>query len=243
MRVFNRNNQPIKAVIFDLDGTIRYNHPNANDVLIDQVVAMGIDNSPQKRKIAARWAHYYWAQSPELYADYQEHTNDTAFWTKYIQRYLIVFGCSEEQAGEMAPILRHYMEDAYNPENRMAADVHPTLQALKENGYTLGLVSNRSKPVDELLEKLGIKVYFDFSFVAGDIQIWKPKRGIFIHALNLAGSSPPNTIYVGDNYYSDILGARNAGLIPVLYDQNELFPEAECYIIKHISDLTTMLID
>jgi len=243
MRNLNRINQPIKAILFDLDGTLRFNHPNANDVLLDQAVTLGIADNIQKRKIAARWAHYYWAQSPELYADYQEHTNDAAFWTKYIQRYLTVFGCSEVQAGELATKLMGYMKDAYKPENRLADEIHPTLQALKDSGYTLGLVSNRSNPVDELLEELGINAYFDFSFVAGDIQIWKPKRGIFIHALNLAGSSAPNTIYVGDNYYSDILGARNAGLIPVLYDENDLFPEAECTIIKHISDLKTMLID
>jgi predicted HAD superfamily phosphohydrolase YqeG len=42
---------------------------------------------------------------------------------------------------------------------------------------------------------------------------------------------------VGDNYFADVVGARNAGIQPILIDPVNLFPEADCVVIDTISDL------
>jgi len=232
-----------EAIFFDLDGTLRHSRPNANELLIEQAIALGAPCSPEKALEAARWAHYYWAQSHEMYADYQEHTDDDAFWQNYIKRYLVAYGCSETSAGSLAPVLQQYMEEHYNPENYVPGDVFETLNLLKHAGITLGLVSNRSKPIDGLMKELAFEPLFDFYFVAGQIDIWKPEPGIFTHALELAGSQAENTLYVGDNYYADILGAQNAGLIPLLYDPKGVFPQADCITIEKISDIPPIIFD
>jgi FMN phosphatase YigB (HAD superfamily) len=51
----------------------------------------------------------------------------------------------------------------------------------------------------------------------------------------------PETVYVGDNYYADILGARRAGLQPVLYDPNLIFPDADCATIRSFDELISII--
>jgi FMN phosphatase YigB (HAD superfamily) len=48
-------------------------------------------------------------------------------------------------------------------------------------------------------------------------------------------------VYVGDNYYADVVGARGAGLWPVLLDPDNLFPEAGCPLIPRMGDLPALL--
>jgi FMN phosphatase YigB (HAD superfamily) len=43
--------------------------------------------------------------------------------------------------------------------------------------------------------------------------------------------SPEQTLYIGDNYFADVVGARRAGLRPVLYDPKGLFHEPGCPVI------------
>jgi FMN phosphatase YigB (HAD superfamily) len=57
----------------------------------------------------------------------------------------------------------------------------------------------------------------------------------------MAGTRPDETIYVGDNYYADVVGARRAGLRPVLYDPGSLFPESECPAIKSFDELKAVI--
>jgi FMN phosphatase YigB (HAD superfamily) len=46
---------------------------------------------------------------------------------------------------------------------------------------------------------------------------------------------------VGDNYFADVVGARRAGLQPVLYDPRALYPEADCPIITSFDQLIPVL--
>ena len=70
---------------------------------------------------------------------------------------------------------------------------------------------------------------------------YKPDALIFEHALKLAGTSAQETMYVGDNYFADIVGSQRAGLTPVLYDPISLFPEADCTVIKSFMEIPALL--
>jgi predicted HAD superfamily phosphohydrolase YqeG len=48
-------------------------------------------------------------------------------------------------------------------------------------------------------------------------------------------------MYIGDNYFADIVGSRRAGLLPVLYDPISLFPDADCAIIKSLAEIPSLL--
>ncbi|HSA99558.1 MAG TPA: HAD-IA family hydrolase, partial [Anaerolineales bacterium] len=120
-------------------------------------------------------------------------------------------------------------------------DVRRTLPQLKETGYILGVISNRDKPFQDLLHEHGIDEFFDFSLAAGEVNIFKPEPGVFEHALRRVNLSPQDAVYVGDNYYADVVGARRAGLRPVLYDPRGIFPDPDCTTIKSFDELSSAI--
>ncbi len=232
----------ILAILFDLDGTLRHNDPVAHDFFFDHAAALGVPDALESRRAAMHWAHRYWNGTGIVVRDAEIHGYDTpAFWLNYARGYLISFGCSAPQADELAPLVNTHMETQYRPENRVDPAVPGVLAQLREMGFTLGIVSNRDANFDGLLAELGLAELCDFSLSAGEAASWKPDPGIFRHALQRAGAAAHETIYVGDNYFADALGARNAGLHPILLDPDRIFPDADCTVIASLADLPGLL--
>lgn len=209
---------------------------------MDFAVQSGAEDSPERQLKLARWTHYYWAQSPELIQDMQTFGElQDPFWLHYARRSLLIFECTPEMADNLAPQVHSYMQSDIQTEDWVPPDVPETLQELKEAGFRLGVLSNRSEPCDEQLEILGLHRYFKFVLAAGEVDSWKPDPKIFQHALDRLETSPQQTLYVGDNYYADILGAQQAGLHPVLIDPEGIFPEADCPVIRKMGELKEVL--
>ena len=231
-----------QVILFDLDGTLRHNRPDANHTLFDFAVAQGVPDSAELRRKAIHWAHYYWAHSPELQEDVLTYREmDAAFWQHYVVRKLQVFGCNVKQARQLAPAVQSYMSDIYEPIDWIPPAVPEVLQVLLTQGHTLGLLTNRSQPVNAYLEDVELARYFQLVLAAGEINTWKPDPGIFTHALKLLGVSAQQAIYVGDNYFADVIGAQQAGVRPVLYDPDGIFPEADCTIIQALEEILQVL--
>ena len=232
----------IKAIFFDLDGTLRHSVPSGGDVSTDYAITLGLQVDDEARLRAMRWEHLYWASSTDLRDDLLAHSADTEnFWIEYSRRRLIALGASPEWAAEFAPTVSKHMGEFYRPESIVPEDVRRVLPQLKQAGYILAVISNRDIPFHELLREHGIGEYFDFSLAAGEVQVWKPDPGIFQHALQRVDLSPQDVIYVGDNYYADVAGSRSAGLRPVLYDPLGIFPDPDCETIKSFDELNSIL--
>jgi FMN phosphatase YigB (HAD superfamily) len=147
----------------------------------------------------------------------------------------------EDVAAALAPVITTKMLDIYQPVDHIPDDVIPTLERLRSEGYKLAIVSNRNRPFTDLLVKLGLQDVVDFSLASGEIGYWKPDSRVFLHAASVAGVTPDQVAYVGDNYFADAQGAHGAGMIPVLIDPNGLFPDADYLRIKTIGDLPRVL--
>ena len=78
--------------------------------------------------------------------------------------------------------------------------------------------------------------------MAAEVDAWKPDPRIFNRALELTASDPEKVIYVGDNFFADVVGAKNAGLQPVLLDEDGIFPDAGCLVIGRLGELIDLLI-
>ena len=133
------------------------------------------------------------------------------------------------------------MQKAYQPQVHIPVEAPAILTGLKEAGYVLGMVSNRDTSFDDQLEEMGLRACFHFTLAAGEINSFKPERAIFEEALRRAGSLAPETMYVGDNYFADVIGSRRAGLRPVLYDPQRVFPDADCEVIHSFRQLPALL--
>jgi HAD superfamily hydrolase (TIGR01549 family) len=232
----------IKAVLFDLDGTLRLNQPASRDVFAECVKGMGLEPSEEDHVRAERWEHFYFANSLDIKEDGEKFKDDRkGFWVNFTKRRLVALGIQKHQATELAPHVSNCMEANYKPQAQLPNGLHTLLKTLQDKGCVLGVVSNREEPFHNELEELGLKDYFRFSLAGGEVQSYKPHPHIFERALELAGTSAHETVYVGDNYFADVVGALRAGLMPVLFDPSRLFPDAECDIIRSFDELHELL--
>jgi putative hydrolase of the HAD superfamily len=115
------------------------------------------------------------------------------------------------------------------------------LAQLKERGFRLAVVSNSDGRIELAFRQAGLFDYFEFFIDSFLVGVEKPDPRIFQIALGRAGVAPHEAIYVGDLYSVDVVGARAAELIPVLYDPYALNKETDCLKIQSIGDLITLL--
>lgn len=99
-------------------------------------------------------------------------------------------------------------------------DVLTTLEALRQRGFILGVVTNRvygGLPFYEDLREFGLLTYFDYPpmAISADLRTPKPNPEIFLHALNALKVSPQETAMVGDSLYADVNGAHQLGMLSI----------------------------
>lgn len=232
----------IDTVIFDLDGTLRFNRPDAQVFFLDYAVKLGAPGDSSTIRQARQWAHKYWASSECLLNDIKAFgAEDEDFWVNYAKRQLAAMDLEDGQAEAWALQANTHMEEHYDWEDVVPEDVIPTLEQLKAAGYRVGLLTNRTNPVDEYLAEIGLDKHLDFWVYSGMVDAWKPNPGVFYYALGVAGSLPSKTVYIGDNYYADVIGAYSAKIQPVLIDPDDVFPEVDCPVIRAIGELPGLL--
>ncbi|MBC7877521.1 MAG: HAD family hydrolase [Anaerolineales bacterium] len=232
----------IKAVLFDLDGTLRHHLPTGGEVFVEYLKSLGMNILLEDKIRAEHWEHLYFASSTEIQEDNETFKDDLkAFWVNFTKRRLVALGIPEMEAIALAPKVSDYMGEFYKPEVYVPEEAFTLLAFLKEAGYVLGVVSNRDEPFLEELKNLKLDSYFHFILAAGEVKSYKPDKLIFERALEIANISAQETIYIGDNYFADIVGSRGAGLVPVLYDPISLFADADCTVIKSFNELSELL--
>lgn len=232
---------PLRAILFDLDGTLRHSVPNGFETFIEILTDLGYPLDAEQRRVGERWTHFYWSIAPEMVQDLEELGADTpAFWARYARRQIEALGHGE-RAEHLADEVNRLMGERYKPIDVIPEDVRPTLIGLRARGLRLGLVSNRGEPLAPVAEALGLADLFDLALSAGETGLWKPEPEIFLTALARIGVAPEEAAYVGDNFHADVEGARNAGLTPVLIDPRSLYAEPGCAVIAAIGELPAAL--
>ena len=96
-------------------------------------------------------------------------------------------------------------------------DALAMLSELQSNGLHIGLVSNASdsRDVVTLVDKFGIRRYFDFMLISADCGHRKPHPQIFELALAHWNYMPDEIAMVGDRLDADISGARPLGIFTI----------------------------
>ena len=88
------------------------------------------------------------------------------------------------------------------------AGIEVITHVLKEIGFGICLVSNNKEPrVAEFNKPLDVK----YIYKAG-----KPKRTGYQKAMQLLGTDTANTLFVGDQLFTDLWGANNTGITSLL---------------------------
>jgi len=121
-------------------------------------------------------------------------------------------------------------------------DTIPALEALRAQGYRLGVLSNLRRDMDELCEKLGLAPFLDFCISPTEPGGEKPDPAMFLEALNRVSVAAEEAVHVGDQYASDVLGARAVGIHGVLIDRGGWRDDVtDCPKISSLSELGSLL--
>lgn len=117
--------------------------------------------------------------------------------------------------------LMRYLEaehTAWAPAFMLGSTTHALLDALRNRGLKLGLVSNAFDPREILqpdLERMGLAERLDFAVFSSEVGRRKPDPAIFRVALEALQVEPEETIFVGDRLYEDVRGAGELGMTTV----------------------------
>jgi HAD superfamily hydrolase (TIGR01549 family) len=137
---------------------------------------------------------------------------DHSFWWRF-HTYLL------EGLGENIAIRDKLVENTRNSANwdQILPGTREALQEIGEH-FRTAVISNSDGGIDRVLSRCGIAGCFESITDSGIIGIEKPHREIFDAALQTINARADESLYVGDLYSVDFVGARNAGMDAILLD-------------------------
>jgi putative hydrolase of the HAD superfamily len=122
-------------------------------------------------------------------------------------------------------------------------DAVPALDALREEGYRLAVVSNWDYTLPAELARLGIADRFAAVAVSAAVGARKPSPGLFHWVLDRLEVPASAAVHCGDQPEPDCLGARQAGVRAVIVDRDGRHEEADCPRIGALTELPGLLRD
>jgi putative hydrolase of the HAD superfamily len=119
-------------------------------------------------------------------------------------------------------------------------DARPALRALRTGGLRLAVVSNWEPSLEQTLEHLGLREYFEAVIVSSVEGVWKPDPALFGLALQRLQLAADLAASVGDNLERDVRSADTIGVRGILLDRFDDHPE---YVprVRSLAELPSVL--
>ena len=179
---------PLRAVLFDLDGTVLDTAPDFHRILNVMLAERGREPLP------------YSAVRPNV---------------SHGAGRVVRAGFPDADEQQFADLQRHFLDHyraGLSVETRMFDGMDRVLEELNARGLHAGIVTNKAAWLTEpLLEEMGLRQSFS-CVVSGDtVAERKPHPLPMLHAAKLTGVDPGECIYVGDAE-RDIQAAHRAGM-------------------------------
>jgi putative hydrolase of the HAD superfamily len=106
--------------------------------------------------------------------------------------------------------------------------------------YNLHIITNGFKEVQlTKIEQCGLQKYFDLIIISEDIGFNKPDVRIFREAERLGNTSKESCLMIGDNFNTDITGAKKAGWQSIWYnpEQNKRYQATQVNCLTELMDV------
>jgi putative hydrolase of the HAD superfamily len=232
--------RPIKAIFFDAAGTLFTVNGSVGDIYARLAREHGKDVAVADLELGFRRS---FATAPSMAfpgaAVEQISTLEKQWWKTLVQNVFTPLGAFPRFDAYFDALFDFFARaEAW----RLYPETAATLEQLRQQGFTLGVISNFDSRLFGLLDGLGIAQFFDPVVISTQAGAAKPEATIFKQALTRAGSSPAEAIHIGDSYEADITGAQQAGLTPILVERSGKNQNAEgCLQVKNLLELLTIL--
>ena len=236
------------VVLFDLGSTLIYFSGDWPDVirqgqaaLVNTLLHAGLklDPEPFQAQLKATLEAYFSSRDDELV----EHTTGAI-----LRSLLSNWGYSDLPESLLLAALQgmYQVSETYW---HVEAETLPALDDLRRLGYRLGLISNAADDanVQRLVDKAGLRAYFDVLLTSAGQGIRKPHPRIFQTALQTWPATPAQAVMVGDMLSADIQGAKNLGIYSVWVTRRAPLPDAPApslwpnAILENVGELPELL--
>jgi HAD superfamily hydrolase (TIGR01549 family) len=107
--------------------------------------------------------------------------------------------------------------------------------------YSIGVISNADGKIDAVLRRCGICGCFACITDSGIVGHEKPDPAIFQSALHQMKADPAESLYVGDVYSVDYVGAKNSGMDAVLFDVAGTYRDHDLPRVESMTELEAWL--
>jgi putative hydrolase of the HAD superfamily len=215
----------VKGLIFDINGTltdIRTNewHDDVYRVLSNLLSYQGISLAPNAVKDS-----YFQIMKEQRAAGGERHPEFDAvgIFREIIARHSTDF--TSRLPPEKREQLPRLLAETHRAASRYRLQLYPgvedTIKHLLPN-YHLAIISDgqTAYAVPEL-NAVGLFGYFDPVIVSGDFGYRKPDKRLFERALTAMKMEPSEVLFVGNDMYNDMLGARTLGMKTVFFRSNQ----------------------
>lgn len=222
-----KNRELVKAVIFDLGGTI-IKSAEPPQIFHRILEAHGIHVQTEKIRTAHRKNET--EHDPEDMAQ-----QGIEYWNRWNMRLLKTIGIDENRELLARRINEQWFDYA---DLQVFPDAAQTLEELKRRGVKLGVVTNAlAEEIQKMFEKLNLNNIFDVAVGCDACKKAKPSREIFYYALDRLKVRPENAVFVGDSIKYDYEGAKEAGMKTVLISRDGDAPVG----VESVTNLTEIL--
>jgi HAD superfamily hydrolase (TIGR01549 family) len=160
---------------------------------------------------------------------------DHGFWWTF-HTYLL------EDLGEDMGIRSALVENTRNSANwdQILRGTRDALVRIGQN-FRIAVISNADGAIGRVLSRCGIADCFESVTDSGIVGAEKPHPKIFEAALEAMRVRPDESLYVGDVYSVDYVGARNAGMQAVLFDVAGAYRDRKLPRVESMEQLETLL--
>jgi len=233
----------LAAVFFDMGSTLSHQNPPREDLLAGFLRQQGHERSLQDVRRALLnadiWWHVWMEKTP---VEQRSEELRQAMRLQYRQMFLQSLDLNSQDG------LKEALGDVWRSaimrrHNAIFPDVLPTLEALRSLGLRLAIVSNWDDSLNSHCDDLGLTPYFETIVGSQYVGHEKPDPRIFQIALQRLGVTADQVIHVGDIYPSDVVGARRAGIVPVLLDRYDLQPDVDCLRVHSLEQVVALAKD
>jgi putative hydrolase of the HAD superfamily len=228
------SSRPITTVLFDAGGTlVHVDHGFLQQTLRQAGIAVS-RRAVREAECASKVAIDRRMQAAETDTD---ETRRHPYFAALLRK----LGVAAEKSDQ---ILQH-IETEHRRHNLWRVRLPSTprvLASLQERGLQLGVVSNSDGRIFSVLDRCGIANFFQVIVDSHEVGVEKPDPRIFQFALDKMQAHPEQSMYVGDIYSIDVVGAERAGIQPVLIDGVGAYAAAfSCKTIKHLRSLLSLV--
>jgi putative hydrolase of the HAD superfamily len=213
----------IEAVFFDAGETLLSPNPSWSELAVVKLAERGHDLTVDQMRLAWRHVGDHFIDAADAGVLFSvSHEASKKFWTKLYLDQLDFLGIDDEGA---ALVL---YETFSNPANyRLFDDALPVITTLSERGVRLGVISNFESWLRDMLVHFDVLDRFDVVAISGDLDMEKPDPRIFEWAMREMGTTPDESLHVGDSPNFDAQPAHELGMTGVLLDRHGRWTDLE----------------